>query len=100
MAKRSVTPEPPGTITRRRAGLRSASKTQGRCSWSAPGGQPLDFKDLLNTGAEPRVIADDLDPANPAKPLKSNDPKKSRNHRQKSSKIVKMRVNTLNSLRF
>jgi len=50
-----------------------------------------------NTRATYWVIVDDFAPGKTPKPLKTNGSKKRRNHRQKSSFIVKTGVNPLNS---
>jgi hypothetical protein len=47
-----------------------------------------------------RVIYDDFAPEKPPNALKTNEPEKRRNHRQKSSKVVKTGLNPLNSLKF
>jgi hypothetical protein len=51
-----------------------------------------------NTLAAPGVIDDDLVPEKSAKSLKTNGSEKRRNHRQKSSFIVRTGVSPLNSL--
>jgi len=50
-----------------------------------------------NTRATYWVIVDDFAPGKTPKPLKTNGSEKRRNHRQKSSKVVKIEVNSLNS---
>jgi hypothetical protein len=49
----------------------------------------FDFIGFSNTPAAQGVNVDDLAPEKPANPLKTNGSKKRRNHRQKSSFIVK-----------
>jgi len=53
---------------------------------------------FLNTRVSRWAIGDDPAPPKSFNPLKTNETKKRRNHRQKSSFIVKTGVNILNSL--
>jgi hypothetical protein len=54
---------------------------------------------VFNTRVAHWVIPDDIVLDKPVKPLKTNDPEKRRNHRQKSSEVVKTKLKPLISLK-
>jgi hypothetical protein len=64
----------------------------GTIGWA---GEVTDDTRAADTRGDHRVIVDDFDPQKSAKPLKSNETEKRRNHRQNSSKVVKTDHNPL-----
>jgi hypothetical protein len=54
---------------------------------------------VFNTRVAHWVIPDDIVLDKPVKPLKTNDPEKRRNHRQKSSEVVKTKLKPLISFK-
>jgi len=87
---------------RARSAGRIAKRTDVRArrlrDWAHCDQRQTDEPPHRHTRPDQWVIQDDCAPQKPLNPLKTNSSKKRRNHRQKSSKVVKTELNYLFSL--